>query len=129
MELSSPPISFFSDVNLGDGGSPVAVVSGDITLESLRVFVRKALPSCEQNGRECIIVDDTGNLVYERDLAQFGGVAEFFGRDEQRLRIVVANLTALATKKQCIELFSVRLASRRFYIVSFRSGWKFLQLL
>lgn len=99
------------------------MVSGDITVDSLRAFVRQALPACERRGRECIIVDDTGSLVYERDLTNFENddgdvVARFFGRDLQRLRIVVSNLTSLATKRQCIELFNVRYSTRRFYTVS-----------
>lgn len=99
-------------------GPPLAVVSGDITLNSLRVFIREALPQCDQGGIECIIVDDNGNLVYDRELFNFNGKASFFGRTTDRLRAIVSNLTSLATKRQCTELFNVQLTARRFHSVS-----------
>lgn len=96
----------------------LAVVSGDITLNSMRVFVHEAVPQCEdRSGVQCLIVDDSGNLVYEEDLINFDGRASFLGRDNNRLRVIVPTLTDLVTKRQCTELFNVQLNSRRFYTV------------
>ena len=115
-----PPPPSLSDDDLGDEGPPFAVISGDLTVNSMHVFVREALPQCENEDTECIIVDDSGNLVYEEELENFNGEASFFGRSLSRLRIIVSNLTGLTTKRQCTELFNIQLGSRRFHNVSLR---------
>lgn len=111
-------VFFFSDADLGDEGPPLAVVSADVTLNSLRVFVEESLPRCRDTSVQCLIVDDSGNLIYERDLESFSdGEAKFFGGGEERLRILAANLTALDTKRQCRDLFNVQVKLRRFHNV------------
>lgn len=104
-------------------GPPLAVVSGDITLNALRVFVKDALPLCERESVECVIVDDSGNLVYEEDLESFNGQASFFGQSVTRLKAIVANLTTLVTKRQCADLVNVILKFKRFHSVSGVSNW------
>lgn len=93
------------------------MVSGDITLDSLRVFVREALPRCEQDAVRCVLVDDSGNLVYERNTENFDGVARFFAEEETR-KVVLNNLTGLAVKRQCTDLFNVIIKTRRIFNVS-----------
>ena len=82
--------------------------------------MRQALSLCEQTSFiECIIVDDSGNLVYERDLSNFDrGQARFFGRNLDKVRTIVSNLTSLINKSQCAELFDVNIKARRFHNVS-----------
>ena len=47
---------------------PLAVVAGDLTLSSVRSFLREAVPGCEEDSTtSCLIVDDMLNLVYDRE--------------------------------------------------------------
>lgn len=95
----------------------MAVVSGDLTLDSLRVFVREALSRCEEGAVNCVLVDDSGNLIYERNSDNFDGVARFFAEEDTR-KVVLTNLTGLAVKSQCTDLFNVVIKTRRIFNVS-----------
>ena len=44
------------------------MVAGDLTLSSVRSFLREAVPGCEEDSTtSCLIVDDMLNLVYDRE--------------------------------------------------------------
>ena len=99
------------------------MVSADITLTSLRVFVEKALPLCsgrENSSIQCIIIDDIGNLIYEREIGFDGSSAAFFGRQRNSwLHIVLSDLSAdLITKRQCADRFVLLSDTKRFHSVS-----------
>lgn len=72
-----------SDTDLSDGTRPLAVIAADLTISSMRVFVREAVPGCEEDGStSCFIIDDLGHLVYDREMltnTAFDGTARFLG--------------------------------------------------
>lgn len=65
------------------GTRPLAVIAADLTVSSLRAFVREAVPGCEEDTTtSCFIINDLGNLVYDRDVFSndgFDGTPWFIG--------------------------------------------------
>ena len=113
------PFIFFSDQNLGDEGPPLVVVAGDVTLNSLKVFVEDAMPLC--SNLNCLIIDDRGNLLYEKMLDNFDGVPKFLGNANIMKALLVNNASStLVTKKQCLNLFNANLRLKRFQSVSIK---------
>ena len=66
-----------------NGTRPLAVVAADLTISSVRTFLRAAVPGCEEDtSTSCFIIDDLGNLVYDRDLlnnVEFDSRPRFLG--------------------------------------------------
>ena len=65
---------------------PLAVVAGDLTLSSVRSFLREAVPGCEEDSAtSCLIIDDMLHLIYDWDtfrgsVLAAGNSPRFLGR-------------------------------------------------
>ena len=107
--------------NRNSDATPFAVVSGEITLNSLRLFLDEALPQCsKKDNYECVLFDDRGNLVYRNDLEFIKNTTSFLGRDIDILRALLFQSGASwSEKRQCQDLFNVNIDTNRFYTVSY----------
>ena len=44
------------------------MVAGDVTVSSIRLFLREAVPGCEEDSTmNCLIIDDMLHLIYDWD--------------------------------------------------------------
>ena len=99
---------------------PFAVVSGELTLDSLRVLMDRALPQCRgvNSQYECLLLDDRGNLVYRNDLNNIRNISSFLGRDINLLRPLLFQSGGSWTRmQQCQDLFNVNIDTNRFFTV------------
>ena len=114
--------------NTFNGSSTLAVVAAELTLDSLRGFVRQALPLCEGSSQvSCFIIDDLGSIIYDEVVVHSGmyrGGALFLERPFQNnrldaIRVLFTSLQGnLVTKRECEDYFVVGVETRRFYSVS-----------
>ncbi len=114
--------------NAFNGSSTLAVVAAELTLDSLRGFVRQALPLCEGSSQvSCSIIDDLGSIIYDEVVVHSGmyrGGALFLERPFQNnrldaIRVLFTSLQGnLVTKRECEDYFVVGVETRRFYSVS-----------
>ncbi|XP_064385852.1 VWFA and cache domain-containing protein 1-like [Halichondria panicea] len=111
--------------NAFNGSSTLAVVAAELTLDSLRGFVRQALPLCEGSSQvSCFIIDDLGSIIYDEVVVHSGmyrGGALFLERPFQNnrldaIRVLFTSLQGnLVTKRECEDYFVVGVETRRFY--------------
>jgi len=112
--------------NSNPDAPPFAVVSGELTLNSLQVMMDRALPQCRGASSlyECLLLDDRGNLVYRNDLANIRNVASFLGRDSSLLRpLLFQTGGSWARMRHCQDLFNVNIHTNRFFEVKGWLGW------
>ena len=108
------------------------MVAADLTLDTLRVFVREALPLCDQNNQvSCLIIDDLGNIIYDDVVVRstrYNGGAWFFGTDfegndfEERKTLIATLLSqtgdVLLSKRECEDYSIIGVDTLRFFSVS-----------
>ena len=119
-----------SDATLGNIGQTLSVAAAELTLESLGVFIRQALPLCGTSGPvSCFLLDDVGNIIYDSAVVSnprfLGGVhflgQQFLNNFFQERRTLITNLLGMnnvLTKMECADYFNLDVKTRRFYGVS-----------
>ena len=81
---------------------PLAVVAGDLTLSSVRSFLREAVPGCEEDSTtNCLIIDDMLHLIYDWDT--FSGSGVVMGNSPRFLGRPVSSTDNLQTRVCCQE--------------------------